>query len=204
MGLAEADATLTIALEGGKEHVFAVGEEGYGHRNFYIRDRETGTVYLVSAGVIRPLKFGDARLPERRLVGMQREEIERVRVSRGGEQATFVQKNRDDAAKAFWSRQGSESRAPMATSWMSKILRMTASSYVSKDEMPKDPEKVFALEFVGEGDEATKVTFLRSENESGQAQWYARSGFTRGTVELYRRLGQEAADDLSAVLEEGR
>lgn len=174
-----------------KTHVFEVGEEGYGHRNTYIRDAATAKIYLVDGDAIRPLLRGDERLPERRLFEADLWDIDRVEVMSGGRSVAFDQKNKADQVNASWVNAGSDAPNLTAKTWIEKFARMRA---IGNPESMGDAEEVLTVK-VTAGKVVTDVVLMRTQKDDGTQDWYARSPFTRGVVELPMALAANLADD---------
>ena len=202
LGLADPRAALEIRVEGGAVHRFEVGDEGYGHRDVYLRSPDSGVVYLVDSKMVRPLRFGDSRLPDRELLGVEPRQMVAVTARRGGQEVRFEHVNRDDAAAAYWARGGGQSRDRAGGAWLNKVFDISAARFIPADEAPAGLEPVFEVEAEAgdEGTARTRLEILRAPTTAGgQPTWYARSEHTRGLVEVFRRQAQGAADDLDTI-----
>jgi hypothetical protein len=193
-GLVEPEATLT--LTGGVE--LKVGAEAYGTRDRYVSYQ--GNVFLIDDKTLRPLQFANTRLVERRLHGIDEADIETVQVVRGSDTRVLVQKNADDRAKAYWAdRESPDDKDIEAGTWLGKMFKLRAQSYVDTADAPAQLTPVFTFAVSGDG-ESWQVEIL-SGDKDGQEAWYARSDFTRSLTQLTRSLAQEAIADLDTFFD---
>jgi hypothetical protein len=201
-GFDEPEGKLVVETKKGAKTTFQIGTTAYGFKNVYLKDVDSGQVYVVKRSVVSPLERADSRLPEKELFGAERADIERVTISTADASQEFVQHNRDDANAATWTKPSSEEANPTAESWLDKVFRLRASKYVPKSEEPKGLESVFAVKVVPEDGEPVTVEVLRGPAaEDGEMKWYARSGYSRGLVELNSNLASDTADDLGTLFE---
>jgi hypothetical protein len=201
LGLAESPATLEITRRGREPKTFEIGGNVYGGANVYLRDPETGKVYVLDAKVIKPLQAGKTTLPERDLIGTETAKIVGLRVIAGDASAAFQQHNPDDPDAAFWSTAGEAEANEGAAAWIDKLLRMQAAGYVQADETPAQLETAFAYEVTTTNRKTVKVEVQRGQDAEGEDAWYAKSENTRGLVALQTARAAEVAADLPSVVE---
>lgn len=194
-GLTEPRGKLEVVIKG-KTRAFEVGEEGYGHRNTYVRDVDTKKVYLVDGNLLRPLIRADERLPERRLMEPNLSQIEKITVLSMGQSVSFVQKNAADPLAAFWSVEGQDVANPSAKAWFDKFVRVRSTG--SADSIEGATE-VLELRATAEG-KVSQVKFLKHQTAEGGEKWYVRSNFTRGVVEVPLALAANLVDDFPTLL----
>lgn len=198
-GLEDPEATLKI--EGPSQtKTYHVGKAGYGHRNVYVRDSESGKVYLVDGRAIGALERGDDRLPERRLFDMNANDIEEAKINSGDESLTVVHKNRADRAKAYWSRAGSEEKDRAAAAWIRKLLRIRSTAYAPADFNASGLETALTVEVKLADGKTSRIELMRGQDEDSREQWYARSELTRGIVEVPLATASDLARDVNTVL----
>lgn len=201
LGLAEPTATLEIQRRGREAKAFEIGGNVYGGANVYLRDPETGKVYVLDAKVIKPLQAGKSTLPEKDLIGVERAKVVGLRVLSGDSSATFQQHNPDDPDAVFWSTAGESQANETAAAWIDKLLRMQAAGYVQADETPAQLETVFAYEVATANRKTITVEVQRGQDAEGEEAWYAKSENTRGLVELQTARAAEVTADLPSVVE---
>jgi hypothetical protein len=197
-GFDEPKGTLVVETKKGKKKSFEIGDSAYGFKTVYLRDTDSGKVYVIEKSVISPLNRADSRLPEKELFPAERADVERLTIKTADDTLEFVQRNRDDSAAATWTAPGSDESNPTAESWIDKVFRLRASGYVGEDDEPEGLESVFAVKIDAEDGETT-LEVSRGPGEEGQMKWYAKSDFTRGLVELNGNLASDAADDLATL-----
>jgi len=203
LGLAEPQATLEIQRRGREPKTFEIGGNVYGGANVYLRDPETGKVYVVDAKVIRPLQSGKQTLPDRELIGVETRQIASLRIVGADGSAEFQQHNADDPEAVFWSTAGSTESNAAAAGFIDKLVRMQASGYVQSDEPPGQLEDVFSFAVATTNRKTITVKVQRGFDENGEEVWYATSEHTRGLVKLQRARAAEVVADLPSVLEGG-
>jgi hypothetical protein len=201
LGLDEPSAVLTIERKGKEPKVLELGGDMFGGSSKYVRDRDSGKVYLVDGKALKPLERGDRRLADRRLRKEKPAEIVSVSVKSEAGSIELEQRNRDDKERAYWAIKGAEGASDTAKTWLSKVFRLRSRGYVQADEQPTEPEAVFTVDIAGEDGTTTHVEILRGQDPEGETAWYARSDHTRGLVKLHTTAASEAAQDLDSVLD---
>ncbi len=194
-GLDEPRGKLEVVSKG-KTRVFDVGEEGYGHRNTYVRDVESKKVFLVDGGLLRPLIRADERLPERRLLEPDIGKIDKITATAGGKSVTFVQKNSSDQMAAFWALEGEDTANPSARAWFDKLLRVRS---IGNPDSVEGATEVLELRATAEG-KVSQIKFLKTPSDDGGEKWYVRSNFTRGVVEVPLALAANLVDDFPTLV----
>jgi hypothetical protein len=201
LGLDESAATLEIQRRGREPKTFEVGSNASSGANVYLRDPETGKVYVLDAKVLRPLQSGKQTLPERDLIGVGTNQIASLRVIANDGSAEFQQHNPDDSEAVFWSTMGSAEANPAAAGWIDKVVRLQASGYVQASDAPGPLEDVFTYAVTTTGRKTITVQVQRGYDESGEELWYAKSDHTRGLVKLQKSRAAEVVADLASVVE---
>lgn len=202
LGFGEGQATLTLSREGKEPQTYEVAARVYGGRNRYVRDPESGTVYVVATNVIQQLETAATTLPDRSLVGVDTTDIETITVRGGEAEATYLQNNPDDRAARFWARQGSTEPNAAAAGWFDKVLNLRVARYVDEADRPQGLQEMYAF-VVTAGRTSTEVVVYRAYDDEGQEAWYASSPHNRVLVELNASKGTEIYADLAAVLDGG-
>ncbi len=200
-GLDEPDAILTLHRNGKPDRVLEIGGEAYGIKDRYVRDTESGKVYLVDNQIFKPLQFAKSRLPERNLIPTDKDEVVQVEVMSlgGNEKVTLEHKNRDDKDAAFWAMPGTEVANDVAEAWLDKVFRLRSAGFVQSEDVPTGLETAFTLTATAEDGTTTQVTVSKGNNPDGKETWYGKSTHTRELVKLHKVLASEAAEDLSTV-----
>lgn len=196
-GLKPARATLTIEGKG-RKHQFEIGKEGYGHRDYYVRDVQSKRVYLVDGGAIRPLMRAEDRLPERRLVAAESWDIEQIALKTGDVSEVFEQRNREDRLASFWARAGSSERNVSAQAWIEKFLRVRSTR--TAPQRPENLESVLKVSIKTAAGIAD-IELFRSAHGEGE-KWYAESPLARGLVEIPMVIATDIVQDVATLREE--
>jgi len=172
-----------------------IGGETFGGRDKYARTGDK--IYLIDDQAIRPLQFGKTRLLERNLQPLGEPETNQVVIRTSQVEKTFVQQNRADRAQAKWTSEADpETEHPVGT-WLGKVYKLRAKSYVDPSELEGPLELAFVYELQGDG-ESWPVEILKDSNTP--TNYYAQPTYLRGMVELTRSLASDAVDDLSQIM----
>jgi hypothetical protein len=201
-GLDEPTAVLTIRRSGKPDRVLEIGGEAYGIKDRYVRDRDSGKIYLVESQAFKPLQYAKSRLPERNLMPTDKNDVVQVVVqdTTSGESVTLEHKNRDDRDAEFWATAGSSEANDVAEAWLAKVFRLRSAGFVQTEDLPTGLEAAFVMTVTGADGTATEVTVSKGNNADGKETWYAKSTHTRELVKLHKVLASEAAEDLATVL----
>jgi hypothetical protein len=198
-GLDDPDAVLTIRRQGKPDRVLEIGGEAYGVKDRYVRDTDSGKVYLVDDQTFKPLQYAKSRLPERNLIPTDKGEVVSVAVDSDGQKVTLEHRNRDDKDAEFWGVQGSEDASDVAEAWLDKVFRLRSAGYIQTADIPTGLTPAFTMIVTGADGVATSVTVSSGSDPDGKETWYAKSTHTRELVKLHKVLASEAAEDLATV-----
>jgi len=202
LGLVTPSGTLTLTRTGKSPVVVDVGGEAYGTRDRYVRDKESGRIYIVAADVLRPIEHAKTRLPDRDILGAKQPELTHLAVETEDGSAQFEQQNRDDRKAAFWAAPGAEGANAVAEGWLDKFFRLRSRGYVQADEIPTGLTSQFTVQTTDEAGVSSRLEVLTGTNEKGEEGWYAKSQHTRELVKLDKMLASETREDLETVLGE--
>lgn len=189
-GFDKPTATVQVGRHSGPIEL-VVGGQTYGSKDRYVKLGDK--VYLVSDQTLKPLELAKTRLVDRLLQPLAESETESVTVRRGDESATLLHKNREDAKAEFWARPETPAVADeSAKTWLGKVMRMRVQDYVAKEPALAAS---FSYTVEGEGKSATIEVFTGDDG-----QFYAKSSYTRGLVQLTESVASEVTADLDTVL----
>ncbi|MCB9760212.1 MAG: DUF4340 domain-containing protein [Alphaproteobacteria bacterium] len=200
LGLAEPEATLVVKRAGKGERTFQVGGEAYGTRDRYLRDAESGKVYLIEDDLLRPLKYGKTRLPDRELIGIETADIATVAITAPGGAVSFEQRNPDDPKAAYWAPPGGESDES-AGNWMNKLLKLRSASFVQAEDTPTALSEALTIQVTGDDGVKTTLKLLEGTDPEGREAFYAESDFTRRQVKLHNAQAQDLIQDVETILD---
>ncbi|MCB9746120.1 MAG: DUF4340 domain-containing protein [Alphaproteobacteria bacterium] len=201
LGLDAPEGTLTVQREGKPDKVYEIGGEAYGTRDRYLRDTETSKVFLIEDKLLRPLKFGPTRLPDRELLGFDAADIATVKVSAVDAEVTYEQRNSDDPKAAYWAAPGEEGEDEEAGNWVNKLLKLKGASFVQAEEIPTGETLELTVVVTGEDGKAVTLEIFKGTDPEGHEAWYATSGWTRSKVKLHTSPASDLAADVETILE---
>ena len=197
IGLQDPKTTVTIKRND-RSRVLEIGNEAYGTKDVYVRDTNSGQVYLVDDEKFRTLKHAKSRLPNHNLWSVN--DIYQVQkatlITENQAQITFEHKNHQDKQNARWERIGNdkenkEATMEQITTWMSKTISLRAGEYEEIDE--KDLQLKFSLTFHIEENKETLKVYMQNE------EWYANSTFSEGFVQLTSRSIEGLYSDIPSI-----
>ncbi len=178
----------------GRSRVMDIGGEVYGSKDRYVRDRETGNIYLVDDELLRPLKFARTRLPDRTLFSLSKEKVASAEVSSGVGKVKIAQKNAEDKDKATWVKASAPDTVDeQLKTWMEKAVALKSTAYVAPEDEPKDLESRFRLTMSGADGASETLEVLQS---AASGDWFGRSEHTRGLVKLLKGPTSALAEDV--------
>ncbi len=198
LGLAEPKATVSIKRAGKEPRVYEIGDNTYGGASVYVREVESGKIFLVAGRVLSPLKTAERNLADRELFDAAEKDIESIDVKQGDKTATYAQQNRDDASAVFWAKAGATEKDDIAAGWIDKALRLRSTAYVQSGEEPTNAEEALVFTINAKG-KATTVRLLRAYDAEGEEEWFAESEFTRGMVKIMRARAAELHADANSL-----
>ncbi len=199
-GLDQPKGTLLVEHGAGTVEL-KLGGETYGSKDRYVE--ANGRIYLVDDAALKPLEFAATRILERNLFPLEEHQIDAVSVTSGsGVTLSWTHTNKDDPAKAGWSRPDSpDTNDAAGATWIDKMLRLKLRDYVEDPASIGRPTPVATYTVTGEG-QTWKVEILRADDPAGAAQWYAKSDFNRATVSLTESLVKDLVTDLEDLASE--
>lgn len=202
LGFGEDQASLSFLRKGKEPKVYEVGAKAYGGSNRYVRDPDSGTVYIVAASLVDSLETAERSLPDRSLLAFDVTDIDTISVRGGEADATYVQNNPDDRAARFWSVPGSSEPSPAAAGWFDKALRLKVLRYIDPAAKPDGLQEAFSMT-VSSGRKSSEAIVYRAVGDDGNEAWYASSTHNRALVQLQSSSAAEAQADLASVLDVG-
>jgi len=185
---------------GDRKAAFALGAQTYGGATQYLRQLPDGAVYLVSTALERTFDVRAPRYLERRLVGVERNDIESVLVTdpTGGKARRFLRQKRENTD--VWVNENQpDVPNTLAGTWMNKVLLLGAEAYLAAEPQPA-PEAKARLVFRSTSLKEEELALYSSKDEKGQEVFFARSPFTGQWVKVSPTNAREVISDLSAVL----
>lgn len=216
-----------VEVASGDQHArFLVGETAYGSDNIYLKAAEGDAVFLVAAGLLRPLRKADKSLMERDPVAVDLAEAVEIEVSTGGKERRLVHQGRHDKANAWWApAETPEARDATYDGLIDGLTRLQLSGwradgeglgevrevarFVVRDEASLGepasvPSGVDDAQFGAWASDhpAPHVVLLgQADDGAGGAVWYVRSQRTRAWQPVASAAGADLASAATAVVE---
>ncbi|HIA02373.1 MAG TPA: DUF4340 domain-containing protein, partial [Myxococcales bacterium] len=145
MKLAEPEATIELKAGAETKRLF-VGMGAYGGGLKYVREAQSGTVYVLEAKALDDLRWGDSRMVERELLGFKLNQVARVDLTA-------------DKKQRSWNT--ADTKHESATTWLGKLFRLRVVQYVGKNE------NIHAVD--GKTVESTSVMQVILSTQDGQS-----------------------------------
>lgn len=196
--------TITLRVRG-KTHTLEVGGTPFGSSDAYVRDKQSGRVYLVAAATVRDIEFAESRFMQRDLIGAEAKDLTKVVVAVGDRRRTLVQRTTGEDQTNWTDEAHPETRNEMYDNWMRRTLGLRAIEYLAPDEEPHAEggsaaiSTIFTIEyFTAQGSlgraEIRKV-------DADDPEYFARTGATRGWVTLSASLLEQIERDLDSLVQ---
>ncbi len=176
LGLVGSERGLAVTVAG-QVHRFTVSKPLAGLIGSYLKDEQSGEVYLVQSSLFTELDPGSLMLVDRRLHAFKQSEFDAFSVALDGQRAEFVQTNAQVPETARVARAATPDQADeLAKNWHDKVWsRLIVTDVLGKGELPKsgEPKVALRLEYRARGAEkgwlevgldATRGTWARSEH----------------------------------------
>ncbi|MEL6547876.1 MAG: DUF4340 domain-containing protein, partial [Myxococcota bacterium] len=187
--------SLSLSFEK-RELEVVVGVEAYGTGSYYVSP-PSGEVFLVGSKLLSPLRHGGGVLLDRRVLGVEREEIRRIEVRTSNIQREFVHRYPDDSSKAYYADPAEpDVRLEQTTGWLDRVLRLRTQQVV--DATPSGSAEL-TVEVFGQGGSLATVELWRKD---GAGKSFARASRFDDTLELNAGTLEKLLDDAQQVLEE--
>ena len=199
-GMVEAGRTLIVEAQRQKV-TYLIGSQTYGGATTYIQQQPDGPVYLISSTLIRSLDVRATRYLERRLVGVDRKDVERVAVGTLTASREFMQQKREKKRSVWVPADSPDSTNDLFTNWVDRVFRLGATEYLAQDPVPP-PRPEFKLIYFRGSKKLDQLELASAEAEAGKRDFFARSAFTGGWVKLRRQDAEAVVNDLGTVLEQ--
>lgn len=196
-GLDKPEGTLKVTVDG-KEHALLIGGTTPGGSERYAKYQSSGEVFAISGDIAQSLMFGDSRLPEKDLHGFKNEEIERVRIQKGGKTRELVRvKEKNDG----WGDPATPSKQDeTAGNWVTKLNRLRGSEFVEKPATPLKPaDAVVRVEYFDGGKAVGFVELYKVPGEKGN-DYLARTEWDRWYVKVPSATAEQIETDVASVL----
>jgi hypothetical protein len=183
----------------GRTAVFEVGAGSYGGQTTYLRERPDGEVFLIDANLIRLLDIAPPRHMDRKLLGVDKNDISAVTVEEGDKSRRMVKVGMGPKAK--WAPATSQDTPnDMMTNWVSAFFRMSTKQYLLENDMPKmTPIARIGIEV--EGKQVDTLALAQTNDKEGKKQYFAKSTHTGSWVEVSRFAAESVVSDLPSILE---
>ena len=194
-GLNTPKSTLRVQLKE-TEHVIQIGDETYGAKDRYARLNEN--LFLLKDSTIRLIEYGKLRLVNRALHPLSEPQIIATTVGRpDGSVRTLEQHNAEDRTSAYWAFSGEQVEAPIAASWLGRLLKLKVQGYKTAADLPTETVPLMNIVIEDEKEKYTLDFFTDAEAQ----QYYAKSSHNRATVTVTKSLAVDLAKDLNVLFD---
>jgi hypothetical protein len=198
-GMVEAGRTLIVEAKSQKV-TYRIGSQTPGGATNYVHEQPDGPIYLISSTLIRSLDVRATRYLERRLVGVDKQDVERVVVGTLMVNREFMQQKREK--RSVWVPADSpDTTNDLFANWVDRVFRLGATEYLAQDPVPP-PRSELKLSYFKGNKQLDELELASAEAGEGLRDFFARSTFTAGWVKLRRQDAEAVVSDLSSILEQ--
>jgi hypothetical protein len=194
LGLKEPEGQVRITVRG-TTHTLDLGMVAPGGTDRYVRETETGNVFVVEAEPIHDLEGGEHVLVEQQLHEFPLDpDVDKVTVSSDDKKRVFVR--RGAAARRFFADPSTpEKNEETVTTWMSKIERLRPMEFSASP--PNLTGEKIRLEYTGRG----TTGFLEIARAGGaEGDVYLRTERTRLWAKTTRSVGEQVLSEVHSIL----
>jgi hypothetical protein len=196
LGLADAKKRITLVLRNGQRK-FTLAPAPAGGTEPYLRDEQSGQVFLVARSVLSDFQTAASLLVERHVHAFRLEEADRITVSQGATRREFVVLRGEDGVRLAPSSAPDKPDSAFKT-WHDRAFGAWPVEILGKDESPAEgaPQIELRIEYSLRGRrlgflEIGKAAAVATTSEGAKPALFARSERTLGWFKL-------AADTLLA------
>ena len=206
-GLAEATERFVVELGSGRRE-FILGGTSYGDRNRYLRDTDTGDVFMLKEQIIRSLSYPEGRFMEKNLHPFKEQDVERIAVAADDGERELHHIALAGGRYSGWADPGDrEKDKHLYSNWVKKLFRLRAERYLPRDrattpsEPPDSARTLCELRYYRRAKELGFLTLYRAAGSDEEApEYFARSESTEGVVTLVGAVTEELLEDLAGVI----
>jgi hypothetical protein len=189
LGIDAAKRRLSLVLRNGKRS-FSMTAAPAGGSEPYLRDEQSGQVYLVARSILSDFQAAVSILPERRVHVFKIEEADRLTVTMGATHREFVVSHSENGVALAPAASPSKADSAFKT-WQDRAFSAWPMEVLGKDEVPAEgaPQVELRIDYSARGRrlgflEIGKGTTVASNAESAKAVLFARSEHTLGWLKL--------------------
>ena len=189
LGIDAAKRRLALVLRNGKRS-FSMTAAPAGGSEPYLRDEQSGQVYLVARSILSDFQAAASILPERRVHAFKLEEADRVTVALGAVRREFVVSHGENGV--FLALAASPNKADSAfKTWHDRAFSAWPAEVLGKDEVPAEgmPQVELRIDYSTRGRrlgflEIAKAATVASNADGAKTTLFARSEHTLGWLKL--------------------
>jgi hypothetical protein len=189
LGLADAKKRITLVLRSG-QRVFAIAPAPAGGSEPYLREEQTGQVFLVARSLLSDFQAAASLLVERHLHTFRLEEADRISVSQGPKRHEFLVSRGEDGIRLAPASAPDKPDSSFKT-WHDRVFGAWPVEILGRDETPSEgaPQIELRIDYSLHGRrlgfiEIAKGATVATANEGIKPSLYARSERTLGWFKL--------------------
>jgi hypothetical protein len=194
-GLEKPPGTLRVTF-GDKTRELVIGGATPGDTDRYVRDGQSGLVYVLDNAFVRDLQSADTRLPERKLHSWQVGEVSEATIKAGGKERRLVRGGTE--GRRFWADAATpDQNDETANNWLQKVDRLRPMTYL--DALPEDASSVVRVEYRSSS-KALGFVELHRRVVDEKDEYVVSSEYTRMSSTVPASLGEQIAEDLGSLV----
>lgn len=191
-----------------------VGGRTFGSGQRYVRDPQSGKVYLVDKTLVSDLQSARFKFMRKSPHSFGMQDVERAEVAASGQLRTLLHRDRQQRRRDYWvDAAAPDQRNELFGNWMSRVEGLKIRAYLEPgaepgadlDAAPGEagaPEPVVEIAYSAEGKPLGKLELV-SVKHGQLTHYYVRSEATHGWAVLNSAAAQQVADDVASVVGSG-
>ena len=198
-GISDTVPVLTIRLRDGEEQVLALGATVVGGGGRYVQDLGRNRIYVLPAGLLRPVEMGGDMLRLSSLQDFEPDEVAAARVQAAAAERIMRRVMQGNPPREVWTAPESDRADQAFGNFMDQVDRLWITDYVT-DASADTLRRIVRVEYLDADNDVIGFLELYRTTDTGDAPIYLmRTGRTVVFGEVYPALAERVEQDVSTM-----
>lgn len=193
---------------GGKKVALDVGGRTFGSGDRYVRDHQSGDVYLVDGPKLTDLQSAQFKFMQGDVHNFTLDDVDEVTIKAAGKERRLMHRNRKVKEEATWvDAANPDRRNELYGNWFQRLAMLKVRAYLGPKEEPGADLQIPALgsapvmtiDYKVDGKPSGKLEVVRVDTKPGP-MYYGRSEATHRWVALFESTAKQLEDDVPLVV----